>query len=99
MSAGAGMGGGEAAMRVLIVDDERLARSRLRTLLAELWPDAFIDEAAHAAQALDMVGRGATDVVLMDIHMPGLDGLALARQLQRLQAPPVLVFVTAHDQR
>lgn len=96
MSAGAGMGGDGAALRLLIVDDERLARSRLRTLLAELWPDAFIDEAAHAAQALDMMGRGATDVVLMDIHMPGLDGLALARQLQRLQAPPVLVFVTAH---
>ena len=98
------------AMNILIVDDEALARSRLRTLLADLctvashgMPGASphsVTEAATAAEALACLaptsGRG-WDVVLLDIHMPGQDGLALAHQLRTLLAfPPATVFVTAH---
>lgn len=66
-------------MNILIVDDEALARSRLRTLLAPTSGRAF-------------------DVVLLDIHMPGQDGLGLAHTLQTLAYPPALVFVTAHTE-
>ena len=97
------------AMNILIVDDEALARSRLRTLLADLGAAGSngnsaaprsVTEAATAAEALACLaptsGRG-WDVVLLDIHMPGQDGLALAHQLRTLLAfPPAIVFVTAH---
>ena len=99
-----------AAMNILIVDDEALARSRLRTLLADLctvashgMPGASphsVTEAATAAEALACLAptsRRGWDVVLLDIHMPGQDGLALAHQLRTLLAfPPAIVFVTAH---
>ena len=96
-------------MNILIVDDEALARSRLRTLLADLGTAAShgmpgagphsVTEAATAAEALACLaptsGRG-WDVVLLDIHMPGQDGLALAHQLRTLAFAPAIVFVTAH---
>ena len=96
-------------MHILIVDDEALARSRLRTLLADLnaatashTPGAALHsvaEAATAAEALACLaptsGRG-WDLVLLDIHMPGQDGLALAHQLRALAFAPAIVFVTAH---
>ena len=91
-------------MNILIVDDEALARSRLRTLLADIAPPGpphQLSEAATAADALALLaptsGR-AFDVVLLDIHMPGQDGLGLAHTLQTLAYPPALVFVTAHTE-
>ena len=91
-------------MNILIVDDEALARSRLRTLLADIAPPGpphQLSEAATAAEALALLaptsGR-AFDVVLLDIHMPGQDGLGLAHTLQTLAYPPALVFVTAHTE-
>lgn len=85
-------------LRVLIVDDEELARARLRALLTDcLDPAAEVaGEAAHAGAALEWLGRHAADVLLLDIHMPGLDGLELARRLGRLPQRPALIFVTAH---
>ncbi|WP_287741908.1 LytTR family DNA-binding domain-containing protein [Diaphorobacter sp.] len=86
-------------MHILIVDDELLARSRLRTLLADCDPRHSVTEAAHAADALAQLeasGGRAVDVVLLDIHMPGQDGLGLAHHIQRLPHPPAIVFVTAH---
>jgi two-component system response regulator AlgR len=91
-------------MNILIVDDEALARSRLRTLLADSGspgdkPRHHVAEAATAAQALawlDPTGGQACDVVLLDIHMPGQNGLALAHSLRALAYPPAIVFVTAH---
>ncbi|MFT4242973.1 MAG: LytTR family DNA-binding domain-containing protein [Acidovorax sp.] len=92
-------------MNILIVDDEALARSRLRTLLADCaggLPDAqrhTVAEAANTAEALAHLGPtgGHTfDVVLLDIHMPGQNGLALAHALGALRQPPAVVFVTAH---
>ncbi len=85
-------------LKVLIVDDEALARARLRTLLADCRaPAASVEaEAADAVQAMQCLQRQAFDVALIDIHMPGADGLALARALRSLALPPAVVFVTAH---
>ena len=85
-------------LQVLLVDDEPLARSRLRTLLADCAaPAAAVGgEAGNAAQAMELLQRLAFDAVLLDIHMPGADGLTLARALQSLPKPPAVVFVTAH---
>ncbi|MGB3071723.1 MAG: LytTR family DNA-binding domain-containing protein [Ottowia sp.] len=85
-------------LRVLIVDDEALARSRLRTLLGDCrQPQALAaGEAANAAQALEWVQRQRFDLVLLDIHMPGADGIQLAGALRQLPEPPLVIFVTAH---
>lgn len=86
------------SLKVLIVDDEPLARARLRTLLGECTaPAALVDgEAANATQAIEAMRRQHFDLALLDIHMPGADGLTLAQTLRTLPAPPVVVFVTAH---
>ena len=86
------------ALKVLIVDDEPLARSRLRTLLGDCTePRAeVVGEAGNAVQAMESIARTACDLVLLDIHMPGVDGIALAAALRELNAPPAIVFVTAH---
>lgn len=86
------------SLKVLIVDDEPLARARLRTLLGDCTaPAALVDgEAANATQAIEAMRRQHFDLALLDIHMPGADGLTLAQTLRTLPAPPVVVFVTAH---
>jgi two-component system, LytTR family, response regulator AlgR len=86
------------SLQVLVVDDETLARSRLRTLLGECTaPAATVGgEAGNAVQAMDLLRRLQFDAVLLDIHMPGADGLALAQAMRSLARPPAVVFVTAH---
>ena len=88
-------------MNILIVDDEALARSRLRTLLSDCSDiqRCTVAEASNAAETMALLGPTggrAYDLVLLDIHMPGQDGLALAHALQALPQPPAVVFVTAH---
>ncbi|MES2425006.1 MAG: LytTR family DNA-binding domain-containing protein [Pseudomonadota bacterium] len=85
-------------LRVLIVDDEPLARSRLRAILSDCTaPKAVVaGEAAQAVEAMAHLTHQTVDVVLLDIQMPGMDGLALAQQLAALPQPPAVVFVTAH---
>src|SRR6218665_311618 len=91
-------------MNILIVDDEALARSRLRSLLSDCVGSADIRrgtvaEAANAAETMALLtptGGRAFDLVLLDIHMPGQDGLTLAHALRTLPLPPSVVFVTAH---
>lgn len=86
-----------ATAQCLIVDDESPARDELRFLLADLDDVTVVGEAATADEAL-MLARSVTyDVVLLDIHMPGLDGLELARRLaSQCDSPPAIVFTTAH---
>lgn len=87
-------------LRALIVDDEPLARSRMRVLLEQcpLPPVRIAGEAANVAQALELLAHEPLDVVLLDIHMPGSDGLALARRLSSMPEAPAVVFVTAHTE-
>ena len=86
------------SLRILVVDDEPLARSRLRTLLGDCnSPTAtVVAEAANATEAMEQLRRQPVDAVLLDIHMPGADGLALAQALRTLADPPAVVFVTAY---
>jgi two-component system response regulator AlgR len=85
-------------LNILIVDDEALARQRLRTLLSDCAdpPTQVVAEAADAVTAMGLLARQPCHVVLLDIHMPGMDGLGLAQALQQLPQPPAVVFVTAH---
>lgn len=87
-------------LRTLVVDDEVLARVRLKALLAEVQQPriALVGEAESAEQALLQAGRCRPDLVLLDIHMPGMDGMALARELRRQQPLCRLVFVTAYGE-
>jgi DNA-binding LytR/AlgR family response regulator len=80
-------------MRVLVVDDEPIARRRLVRMLARIPGVELAGEARDGEEALARIGALAPDVVLLDIRMPGMDGLALARSGRRL--PPV-IFTTAH---
>lgn len=88
------------SLKVLVVDDEALARLRLRTLLGDcVAPAAVVGaEAADAVQAMTALQREHFDVVLLDIRMPGVDGIKLARALAALPKPPAIVFVTAHSE-
>jgi two-component system, LytTR family, response regulator AlgR len=85
-------------LHVLIVDDEALARKRLRTLLGDcLEPSVTVGgEAKNSAEALVLLAQVQFDAVLLDIHMPGNDGLALAHSLKNLAEPPAVIFITAH---
>jgi len=85
-------------LRVLIVDDEDLARLRMRSLLADCAAPAaeVAGEAGSAAEALHWLASSSADLVLLDINMPGLDGLQLSERLRALPDAPRVVFVTAH---
>ena len=91
----------DAALRVLVVDDETPARRRLRELLddcASALPLAIIGEAQHGREALDLLQSAPADLVLTDIHMPDMDGVELARHLLKLAHPPVVIFTTAYHE-
>jgi two-component system, LytTR family, response regulator AlgR len=88
-------------MRVLIADDEMHARARVRELLKELGRDlpTFVAaEVANGTEAVQAALANEVDVALLDIHMPGMDGLTAARHLLRLPRPPAVIFLTAHDE-
>jgi two-component system response regulator AlgR len=86
-------------MRVLIVDDEAPARSRMRELLADCGGEvSVVGEAASGRAAIDMLGPEAVDVVLLDVRMPEMDGIEVARHLQQLERPPAVIFATAYDE-
>ena len=84
-------------MRILIVDDEPPARARLASLIAELGIGEVVGEAGNGQQALTQVERCAAEVVLLDIRMPGMDGIEVARRLAQLEQPPAVIFTTAYD--
>jgi DNA-binding LytR/AlgR family response regulator len=85
-------------MYVLIVDDEMPARSELRYILESLSPEATFYEATNGAEALHVVAREPVDVVFLDIHMPGQDGLEVAATIADRPGPPLIVFATAYDE-
>lgn len=88
-------------LEVLIADDEAPARQRLRDLLAEMageLPNRVVGEAANGREMLERVAAGRPDVVLLDIQMPGMNGLEAARHLLALDPCPAVIFITAFDE-
>lgn len=86
------------ATSVLIVDDEPPARSRLRQLVTDLKGFQVVGEASHGEEALTLCSTLKPDVVLLDIRMPGVDGLQVASQLAGWERRPAVVFTTAYDE-
>jgi len=85
------------ALRAIIVDDERLARQKIRTLLAREGGVEIAGECANGGQAVDAIRDEAPDLVFLDVQMPGLDGFGVLRALGAAHVPAI-VFVTAHEQ-
>lgn len=87
-------------LKVLVVDDEMPARQRIRDLLADCaskMPLEIAGEAGNGVDALRIIESTEVDVVLLDIRMPGMDGLELARHLMKLPNPPAVIFTTAYN--
>ncbi len=84
-------------MNILIVDDEPLARQRLVSLLKDMKGYHISGEAGTGSQALDLAQDLKPDVILLDIRMPGMDGLETASHLNRLSKPPAIIFTTAYS--
>jgi two-component system LytT family response regulator len=82
-------------MRVLLVDDEPLARQRLRQMLADHADVEIVGEAEHVEQALELTRAERPELILLDVRMPGADGFALVEGLH-LTPMPYVIFVTAH---
>lgn len=85
-------------MRILIVDDEKLARDRLRELLSDIGGYDVIGEAMNGNEAVEKAAELNPDILLMDIRMPGMDGLEAAMHLSGMESPPSVIFTTAYDQ-
>jgi two-component system response regulator AlgR len=86
------------SLRVLIVDDEAPARERLRSMLGEIEGFEAAGEAENGRLALETYDSLQPDIVLLDVRMPGIDGLEVARHLATLPEPPAVIFVTAFDE-
>jgi two-component system response regulator AlgR len=85
-------------VKVLVVDDEELARERLEKLIAGLPGYAVVETCGDAQSAINLLQGQDFDVVLLDISMPGMSGLDLARFIKGLDVPPAVIFCTAHDE-
>ena len=84
-------------MRAVIVDDEAPARRRLRGVLQQINTVTRIDECATGQDAVELLKRGAPDLVFLDIQMPDVDGFAVAAAASDTR-PPAIIFVTAYDE-
>lgn len=85
-------------MKILIVDDEPLARERLASLITQLAEDEVVAEASNGEQAISLAQQHEPDVVLLDIRMPGMSGVEVASHLSKLATPPAVIFTTAYEQ-
>jgi two-component system, LytTR family, response regulator AlgR len=85
-------------MRVVIVDDEPLARERLRRLVSDFPGYEVVGEAGDGETALDLIYEEEPDLVLLDIRMGTMDGIQVSRQLQELDLPPAVIFTTAYSE-
>ena len=86
------------SIRVLIVDDEQLARDRLARMVGEFPNYEVVGEAGNGIEAVQLAGTQDPEIVLMDIRMPGMDGLEAARHLAELDEPPAVIFCTAYEE-
>lgn len=85
-------------MRVLIVDDEPLARTRIARLLQKIRPDfSILPLASDAKEALQICNEEMPDLALLDIEMPGMSGIELAKCLKEVDPPPAIIFITAYS--
>jgi len=87
-------------LRIFIADDEAPARARLKELLADIHgelPSTVVGESSSGLEVIDRLPGSAAQVLLLDIQMPGMDGIQLARHLCALANAPAIIFVTAHD--
>ena len=84
--------------RVLLVDDEPLARERLKRLLQEHSQFECAGDVGNGEAALDWLARQHADLVMLDIQMPGMTGLAVAAEIAKQEKPPAVVFCTAYDE-
>lgn len=85
-------------LSILIVDDEQLARERLKRLISRCKGYEVIAEAENGLRAIEMMARHAPDIILLDIRMPGADGLEVARNTLDLDSAPAIIFCTAYDE-
>ncbi|VAW98021.1 Two-component transcriptional response regulator, LuxR family [hydrothermal vent metagenome] len=85
-------------MKILVIDDEPLARERLKQIITELALGECVAEGSNGEQAVVMSQQHAPDVVLLDIRMPGMDGIEAAQHIMKLDEPPAIIFTTAYDE-
>ncbi len=85
-------------MKILIADDEPLARERLKSLCDELDGFTVVAEAQHGKQVLELIPQSQPDIILLDIRMPGMDGIEAAQHISKFETPPAIIFTTAYDQ-
>jgi two-component system, LytTR family, response regulator AlgR len=86
-----------ALLKLLIADDEAPARNRLRELLSDMSEVNIVAEAKNGQEALNLSNDYQPDIVLLDIRMPGMDGIEAAHHLQKMIKPPAVIFTTAFD--
>jgi two-component system response regulator AlgR len=87
-------------IKIFIADDEEPARERLKELLSDIageLPTTVVGEAKNGFETLEALPQSGAELLLLDIQMPGMGGLEVARHLAALPQPPTVVFVTAHD--
>ena len=84
-------------LKLIIADDEAPARNRLRELLSDIDGVNVMAEAKNGQEALSLANDHQPDIMLLDIRMPGMDGIEAAKHLQKLAKPPALIFTTAYD--
>ncbi len=87
----------QETLRTLIVDDEPLAIERMQVLCAELDGLSVVGTANDGQSALRLAEKLAPDLLLLDMTMPGMDGLAVAKEVGKIDVPPAVIFVTAHE--
>ena len=85
-------------MNIVVVDDEKPARDRLRQMISELPDCAVVAEAQTGNAAIEVCQTHRPDIVLLDIRMPGMDGIEAAHHLAQLETPPAVIFATAYNE-
>ena len=90
----------DTPIRILVVDDELPARNRLKEILQDVSATmslSVVAEASDGLKAITLINDMQIDIALLDIRMPRMDGIEVARHLQNLTAPPAIIFTTAFD--